>query len=151
MALRYLDRRDYTEAELRAKLTGRGVDDDVAGAVLERFGQVGLVDDRRYAERYAVSRQALRSLSRSSVRRELQRKGVDPDIVAEATQALDDESEYAAASEFAQRRLRSVARHPRDVQYRRVGAALARKGFSPSLVHRLLGELLSGAGDDTGE
>ncbi|HET9129043.1 MAG TPA: regulatory protein RecX [Propionibacteriaceae bacterium] len=143
LALRYLDRRDLTVAELKTKLGDRGVDDEVAEAVVRRFVEVGLLDDRRYAERYAVSRQSLRSLSRTNVRRELHRKGVDAEVVAEATASLDDESEYRAAHEFGERRLRGLSRHPRDVQYRRVGAALARKGFSPSLVHRVLGELLS--------
>ena len=151
IALRHLDRRDLTEAELRAKLIGRGVDDAVADAVVARFGEVGLVDDRRYAERYAVSRQALRSLSRTSVRRELQRKGVDPDIVSEATAVLDDDSEYAAAHDLGRRRLRSVARYARDVQYRRVGAALARKGFAPSLVHRVLSDLMSDGSDESAD
>ena len=151
MALRYLDRRDFTAAELRAKLAGRGVADEVARAVVDRFGEVGLIDDRRYAERYAVSRQAARSLSRTSVRRELQRKGVDPEVVAEATAALDDDSEYAAAKQFGQRRLRSLGRYPREVQYRRVGGALARKGFSSTLVRRVLEELLSDVGDDASE
>ena len=143
MALRHLDRRDLTVAELRAKLGARGVDEEVAEAVVGRFVEVGLLDDRRYAERYAVSRQSLRSLSRTSVRRELHRKGVDAEVVAEATASLDDESEYQAAHEFGERRLRGLARHPREVQYRRVAAALARKGFSPSLVHRVLAELMS--------
>ncbi len=149
IALRHLDRRDLTSAELRDKLLAKAVPDEIAEAVIARFVEVGLIDDRRYALRYAESRQSSRSLSRRVVRRELQRKGVEADLIDEAASGLDDESEYRTAHEFALRRARSLTRHPRDVQYRRLGGALARKGFPPGLVYRVLGEVLGGSDVDT--
>ncbi len=149
IALRHLDRRDLTAVEVRNKLAAKGVDDEIAEAVVLRFIEAGLLDDRRYALRYAEARQSSRSVSRAVVRRELQRKGVDPDLVDEAASGLDDESEYRTARDFAERRARSLGRHPREVQYRRLGGALARKGFPPSLVHRVLGEVLSTSDPDT--
>ena len=148
IALRHLDRRDLTASELRTKLVAKGVGDEIADAVVSRFTEAGLLDDRRYALGYAASRQSSRSVSRAVVRRDLTRKGVDPDLVDEVASGLDDESEYRTAREFAERRARSLARHPREVQYRRLGGALARKGFSPALVHRVLGEVLSAVDAD---
>lgn len=148
IALRHLDRRDLTAAELRDRLAAKGVSDDVADAVVARFTAVGLVDDRRYAVHYAQSRQASRSLSRAAVRRELQRKGIDPDLLDEATAALDDDAEYRTARAFAERRMRALEGQVREVRYRRLGAALARKGFAPGLVHRVLGEVLAVSDSD---
>lgn len=144
IALRLLDARDYTRAELAARLARRNVPLEVTDEVLDRFEEVRLLDDARYAERYATSRQAARSLSRSAVRRELLTKGVDPELVDTAVAAIDDDTEHQAALDLAQRKVRSMRNLPRETQYRRLAGALARKGYAGHQVHSVVAEVLDG-------
>lgn len=143
IALRLLDRRDYTRAELAERLARREVPVEVAEAVLDRFEEVRLIDDQRYAERYAVQRQSARSLSRSAVRRELLGKGIEADLADEAIEAIDDDTERETALEFARRKARPMVGLPRDKQYRRLAGALARKGYSAGLVNATVSTVLA--------
>lgn len=152
IALKLLDRRDYTRGELAARLARREVTPEVAAAVLDRFEEVRLIDDQRYAERYAVQRQSARSLSRSAVRRELLGKGIDAELADEALEAIDDDTEQQTALDLARRKARPMVGLPRDKQYRRLAGALARKGYSAALVNAtvglVLGELANQAAGD---
>ena len=76
IALRKLTAQARTRHELSVALRARNVPDDAATEVLDRLGEVGLVDDAAFAEDWVASRQQRRHLSRSALRQELQRKGV---------------------------------------------------------------------------
>ena len=48
-ALRLLEKRDYSEAELSAKLMEKGDDPDSARAAAARMAELGFVNDENYA------------------------------------------------------------------------------------------------------
>ena len=48
-ALRLLEKRDYSEAELAAKLVEKGDDPDSARAAAARMAELGFVNDENYA------------------------------------------------------------------------------------------------------
>src|SRR3954452_2178052 len=75
----------------------RGVRQDAAITVLDRFGEVGLIDDAAFARAWVSSRQAGRGLARRALRAELRAKGVDPDTAEQAVELVDDDDERAAA------------------------------------------------------
>jgi len=78
-------------------LDKRLVSADVSNEVLDRFVEVGLVNDREFAENWVRSRHAVRGLTRRVLRQELRQKGIS-DIDAEvALEQIDDASEHAAA------------------------------------------------------
>ncbi len=96
-----LTRRDYTEAELRAKLQRRKVDADVADTLLARLRELGLADDARYTEHYVASRR--RSRGRLALRTELRRKGVDPSVVERELEPLTEGQQLEAAAALLRR------------------------------------------------
>jgi SOS response regulatory protein OraA/RecX len=96
-----LTRRDYTEAELRAKLQRRKVDADVADALLGRLRELGLADDARFTEHYVASRR--RSRGRLALRAELRRKGVDPSLVERELEPLTEGQQVEAAAALLRR------------------------------------------------
>lgn len=116
--------------ELAKALAARNVPDDVATRVLDRFEQVGLVDDKAFAESWVRSRQASKGLSRRALSRELRDKGVDPDTVTESVASVDDEAEAAAARRLVEHKLGSVRHLDEMTRTRRLVAMLARKGYS---------------------
>ena len=99
--LRRLEAAPRTRAELATTLRERNVPDDVAMRVLDRFEEVGLIDDRVFARMWVESRQRGRGLSGRALRSELHRKGVPAPVIDEALEQVDPEDELAAAREVA--------------------------------------------------
>jgi len=142
IVLRKLSAQARTRHELSKALAARDVPEEVARTVLDRMEEVGLVDDATFAHDWVESRQQRRHLSRSALRRELQTKGVDRELVEEAVSEVDGGDELQAARELAERKFRSMADLPREVQYRRLAGALARRGFGPGVSAPVLSEVL---------
>jgi regulatory protein len=149
--LRRLEEAPRTRAQLAETLRERGVPDEVAVRVLDRFEEVDLIDDRLFARMWVESRRASRGLSARALRVELRTRGVAEELIGEALEGIGHEDEVAAARVIAARKARAVAGLPRPTQVRRISAALARKGYSPSVASRVVREVLDGAdvsGDD---
>jgi regulatory protein len=140
--LRRLETAPRTRAQLATTLRERGVPDEVAGRVLDRFEEVGLVDDAVFARMWVESRQAGRGLSSAALRQELRRRGVAEALIDDALAAVDPQDELAAARAVVGRRLPSVRGLPRATQVRRLTGALARKGYGPGLAARVVREAL---------
>lgn len=149
VCLRLLDLRPHTRAELATALARRGVAAEAAQAVLDRFGEAGLVDDAAFAEAWVSSRQAGKGLARRALAHELRGRGVAGDVVDEAVGALDAETELVTARRLVSRRLAVMADLPADTRARRLAGMLARRGYSPELVAHVIREVLEG-GPGTG-
>ncbi|SYZ32834.1 regulatory protein RecX [Propionibacterium australiense] len=146
IALRRLEQRDYSRGELSEYLVRRrGCDQGVADELLDRLEAVGLVDDRRFALAWAQSRRRSRKLSLSAIARELQAKRVSAEIIAETLSASDQDGEAETALALARSKARAMRGLDRPIAYRRLAAALARRGYAPSVsfdaVDRALAEL----------
>lgn len=142
MALRRLDRRAYGCAELKAVLLRKGADESVVDDVLGRLSRVGLIDDDAYAQALVEQRHGLRHQSRQAVVMDMRRRGLPPEVVEQATAELDDAADLDGARLVAAQRMRRLAGLDRAVIWRRLSAALARKGYSPSVVATVVGEAL---------
>jgi regulatory protein len=129
----------------------RGVPDDVTEHVLDRFCEVGLVDDTAFARAWVQSRQSGRGLARRALATELRRRGIDPETAGVALDEVTDDDELAAARRLVSRKLRSSAGLERSVRMRRLTAMLGRKGYPGGLAVRVVREALdeeSGDVDD---
>jgi regulatory protein len=134
--------RARSRAELATRLAGKRVPPDVADRLLDRFEEVGLVDDAAFARDWVQSRQAGRGLARRALAVELRRKGVDPEVVSDAVATVDPDDEVEAARELVRRKLRSLERFDRQTQARRLTGMLARKGYPSSVAFRVVREEL---------
>lgn len=154
ICLRLLTGSARTRADLAKALGRRGIPDDVAGPVLDRLTEVGLIDDAAYAQAFVSTRHRDRGLGRSALRAELRRKGVDPAVAADAAAGIDDEAERLRAAELVVKRLDSAMFAGPDTAKRRLLAYLARRGYPPGVAVDVVDEALRGfvAGEtlDTG-
>ncbi len=141
--LRRLDSAPRTRAELATTLRERNVPDEVAVRVLDRFEEVGLIDDQVFARMWVESRHRGRNLSARALRGELRRKGVPDAMIDDALSQVSAEDELAAARDVAVRKARSVAGLPRATQVRRLSGVLARKGYGPGLASQVVREVLN--------
>ena len=144
IALRLLESQPRTRAELERALARRGVPADAATAVLDRFTEVGLIDDEAFAVAWVASRHNGRGLGRRALSQELRRRGVEEETVAQAVGGISADDERVAASALVQRRLRTMSGLPRETQVRRLVSMLARKGFSQSLAMSVVLDALGG-------
>lgn len=115
-------------------LEKREIDKEIADAVIERFVEVGLIDDVAYAETVVNSRQKFKGLAKSAIKRELSQKGVEATIVDQVTCDITAEDELAMAIELANKRIGRMANFEFAVRQRRLNSYLARKGYSSSIV-----------------
>ena len=136
--------RARTRSELADKLASRNVPDDVAATLLDRFTEVGLIDDEAFARSWVETRTAGRGLARRALRHELTRKGVEKQIVDEVLEEVDPDDEEEGARTLVRRKLRSVAGLPGDKATRRLVGMLARKGYPAGLAYRVVAEELRG-------
>ncbi len=143
IALRLLERQPRTRVELERAMARRGVPADAAAAVLDRFAEVGLVDDEAFAQAWVDSRQRGRGLARRALSTELRRRGVDEDLVRGAVSAVTPEDEEIAARALVEKKLRTMASLPREVRLRRLVAMLGRKGFGSGLAMSVVRDALA--------
>jgi len=138
-----------TRSELAGKLAKKGVPDDLAARLLDRFEEVGLVDDEAFARSWVQSRQPGKGLARRALAQELRRKGVDDEVARAALEEVDPDDEVEAARSLVRRRLGTVARLDREVAVRRLTGMLARKGYPAGVCFRVVREELATLGHDT--
>ena len=142
ICLRALTGTAKTRQQLADLLAKRGIPDDVAESVLDRFGEVGLIDDAAFARAWVTSRQSGRGLARRALKAELRAKGVDGEVAEEAVVLVDDQDEWEAARRLVQRRLPSLRRVDRVTAERRLVGMLARKGYGSGLAGWVVREAL---------
>ncbi len=119
--------------ELAEALAAKDVPADVAVSVLDRFEQVGLIDDGAFAEAWIEFQQHTRGLARRALSQELRRKGIDDELVRESVDRIDPDVERATARGLVDRKLRSTRALDRDRRFRRLTSMLARKGYPAGL------------------
>lgn len=143
IALRLLERQPRTRAELAKALAARDVPEAVAATVLDRFAEVGLIDDQAFATAWVGSRHRGRGLARRALADELRRRGIDDETARDALASVSTDDEIAAATALVNRRLRAMSTLAPDVKRRRLLAMLARKGFSAGLAQRVVADALT--------
>jgi regulatory protein len=129
ICLRQLSFRPRTRSELATALRKRGVADEVATAVLDRYDEVGLIDDAAFSRAWVSSRHHGRGLARRALASELLQRGVDAEVASVALEDLDPETEAATARSLVERRLRSMGSAAPEMIFRRLVSMLARKGY----------------------
>jgi regulatory protein len=143
ICLRELAVRPRTRAELATALRRRGIAGEVAAEVLDRYDEVGLIDDEAFARAWVTSRHHGRGLARRALAGELRQRGVDGETVGAALTELDPSTEKATARELVERKLRGMGRAAPDAVFRRLVAMLARKGYPAGLAFAVVKDVLA--------
>jgi regulatory protein len=137
-----------SRSELARSLAKKRVPEPLAARLLDRFEEVGLVDDAAFAREWVRSRQSSRGLARRVLAQELRRKGVDDQTARDALDEVDPQDEVESARRLVHRKLRGMASLDRDVVIRRLTGMLARKGYSASLAFRVVREAVEVVGHE---
>jgi regulatory protein len=135
--------------ELRNRLAKKDVPEELAERLLDRFSEVGLVDDAAFARSWVESRQRSRGLARRALAQELRRKGVDDDTTRTVLDDLDPAQEEEAARQLVRKKLRSLRGVDHATATRRLAGLLARKGYPAGLAFTVVREELGEAAGDS--
>lgn len=142
--------RARSRKELADKLASRDVPQDIAARLLDRFSELGLVDDLAFARSWVSSRGASggKGLARRALGQELRRKGISDEVVREVLDEVHAEDETAAARALVTKRLRSMRGLDQVTATRRLVGMLARKGYPPALAFAVVRDELGATGED---
>ncbi|WP_184533282.1 regulatory protein RecX [Micromonospora polyrhachis] len=150
ICLRQLAVRPRTRAELATALARRGISEETTEQVLDRYDEVGIIDDAAFARAWVSSRHQGRGLARRALANELRQRGVDGEIASEALGELDETTEAATARSLVDRKLRTARGEP-DAVFRRLVAMLARKGYPAGVAIRAVKEALAAQSAEAAE
>jgi regulatory protein len=133
-AARLLGYRPRSEAEMRQRLARHGYDNSTIDKTLEKLKESGLVDDGAFARYWVENRDLNRPRGKRLTKMELQKKGLEADIIEQAVSAIDEkESAYRAAQKRAGR---LAALDQREFRLR-LGQYLARRGFNYAIIKEI--------------
>ncbi len=143
-ALTLLTYRSRSCWELRDRLKKKDYDEKVVEEVIGQLQEMKFLDDNRFARSWAESRSLNKPIGRRLLERELQRKGIDKDIIEEVSRATFDKyNEEQLALALAKKRLKSYSKADELTRRRRLYGYLGRRGFSPDVISQVLKELFS--------
>ncbi|MSW43754.1 MAG: hypothetical protein F2836_03175 [Actinobacteria bacterium] len=140
--LRRLTLAARTRAELAEGLVERGFENAVIDRVLDRFEEVGLIDDAAFAGSWVASRHRTRGAARSVLRQELRNKGVDDELAEAALATITAEDELIRARALIDRKLMSLRCDDHDQAVRRLVGYLRRRGYGGSIAFSVVTEAL---------
>ncbi|TNM39463.1 regulatory protein RecX [Nocardioides albidus] len=124
--------------ELEDRLARRNVPEEIVTRLLDRFEEVGLVDDEAFARAWVEGRQRSRGLARTALAVELRRKGVADETAKNVLAEIDPGNEEDNARALVRKRLRTLRGVDEQVATRRLVGMLARKGYSPGTAYAVV-------------
>jgi len=141
--LRRLSHAPRTRKELAKDLKDKDISDEVANVALDRFEEVGLINDQALASNYVSSQHERKGLGKNALRQQLRSKGISDDVALEAISQISDDQEFQAAFALACKKIRSLQRDDAKTQLRKIVGVLARKGYSSNLAFRVAKEVIT--------
>lgn len=137
-ALTLLEYRSHSKKELTDKIS-RTMDREDAKKAAEKMAEIGLIDDRDYAERYAKELFERKKFGKNRVKQELKLKGIDNEIIEDVLSLYEDFDVKEQIEAILNTKYPNYLLDEK-VQ-RRAVAALQRRGYSFTDIRAFLKEL----------
>jgi regulatory protein len=135
LALSALNRKERTVAEMGSWLRARGVGTDEVEEVVDRLVSTGVLDDNRYARRYAEDKRMLKRWGSERIRVALLDRGISPTDVEEALSDAGGEDEIELAHELLCDR---GATFESALERQRALAMLIRRGYDSEVAYEAI-------------
>ena len=127
-ALYLMESRDHSYRELFDKLE-KNYSEDICFEVCNRLAEIGVINDRRYAEKLCRQLFDVKKLGRYRVRQEMRLKGLGSEIIEEAMENFSEEDEsFERLEKLVEQKYERYLTDRKGVE--KVKNALARKGYS---------------------
>ena len=127
-ALYLMESRDHSYRELFDKLE-KNYSEDICFEVCNRLAEIGVINDRRYAEKLCRQLFEVKKLGRYRVKQEMRLKGLGSEIIEEAMENFSEEDEpFERLEKLVEQKYERYLTDRKGVE--KVRNALARKGYS---------------------
>lgn len=143
-ALRLINRRDYSSGELRFKLAQKGHDPSTCAAVVARLVDLGIVDDQAYGRSVIAAQRARKGAGARLLQQKLMLKRLPRELIDELILEADEDYDHLGeARRLAERKLDTPAlqRCEPDKRRQKIWNLLARRGFNPDTISRVMSDL----------
>jgi len=152
-ALRVLQTRLHSRAELAKKLAKKEFPPEMTDEVLGELARMGYVDDDRFAKTRAMSAAQYKHHGRRRAYQELLRTGVKRDVAERALNDVYSEDgvgadQLSTARDLARKKLPSLKRLDPVAAKRRLVGMLQRRGFDYETIKPVIDEVLGRGADD---
>ena len=135
--MRAVSTRERTVAELRTYLEHKRVEPAEIEAAVAELTVAGLVDDARYARRFAEDKRELQRWGSERIERDLRKRGIAPELIESVLAATERSTELDSAVSL----LRERFGPPGDDRERdRAWRLLVRRGYEPELAYEAVRE-----------
>jgi len=141
--LRRLSNAPRTRKELAQDLKNKKIEADIAQLALDRFEELGLINDQTYSENFVSTTHERRKLGKKALKQQLKSKGVSEEIANQAISQISEDDEFNAALALALKKIRSIQKDDPQTQIRKIVGLLARKGYSSSLSFQVAKEVIN--------
>lgn len=154
LALQYLTRRPRSEKELRdylhkkaARLSQKRSEftltPELVDRILSTLHQQKFQSDEEFARWWREQRNRFRPKSDSVIKLELRQKGISKETIEQVFEDSQEESisDLDKAVQLVEKRFAKVKDLPREEQYQKLGAFLARRGFSWEVSRRAIDDV----------
>jgi regulatory protein len=132
--LKLLERSSKSSGQLRTLLLEKEFPVQLVDQMIDRFIEVGLIDDLSLAKDFTEVAVTRKSKAKSVIARELRAKHFPQEAIDAAISEIDSDSELEAAKKLAETRFRQLMKLEPEVRTRRLSSYLMRKGYSSSVV-----------------
>jgi regulatory protein len=156
-AAAFLAVRPRSITETKRRLRDLGYPQPLVDQVIERFAEIGYLDDEAFSRAWVESRDRARPRGDTALRRELAQKGVArqivDDILGERLDAAEDgDPNLAAATALLERKRAALAHEPDERKRRQKAyALLARSGFDPETCRTVSASVTRDVGETGGD
>ncbi len=148
-AMKSLERRLHSRAELRRKLSRKEFGDAIVDGVLDDLARMGYVNDERFAKTKALSAAQHKQHGRRRAFVELRKAGVESNVAGRAVEDVYDVTDsLAIARQLAQKQAPRLRKLDPLVARRRLVGMLQRRGFNYDEIRPVVDEVL-GYSDET--
>ena len=142
-AMKYLTAKDRTVSEMQAYLDEKDFGEADVDATVARLQELGLLDDRRYAQRFVETRLASKPVSRRHLYEQMKGHGISEEYIREAMELADSDTERENALSIARKFVRQFADLEPEKRRARVLNRLEARGYSYDTARNALEEALS--------
>lgn len=142
--LRFLSYRGRSEKEIRDYLQKKNAPAEVIEKIIAYCKEYNFLDDEKFAKDWVRSRTTYRLKSKWIIKMELQKKGIDPEIIDKTLNSKDNEeiNDSQQVKKLIEKLLSRYKGLSRDVLYQKLGGFLARRGFSWEIIKKSIDDIL---------
>ncbi|MBU3978817.1 recombination regulator RecX [Patescibacteria group bacterium] len=142
--LHFLSFRSRSEKEVRDKLLQKNAPLEIIEKIISKLKQQRFLNDEQFAKDWVRSRSTYRLKSKRIIKIELQKKGIDHEIIEKVLSPKDDEefSDDQQVKKILEKRLSRYKGLPRNILYQKLGGFLARRGFNWDTIKKNIDDVL---------